>query len=86
MYIIVTPKVHVSDQFGVSSISVTLEWTHKNGVDYSISIDPHVAVNYTGRNSAQVIVSYDTKYNFNVVSSLCAINVTNFIIINHGKL
>jgi hypothetical protein len=57
-----------------------------NGVSYSISVDPEVAVNYTGRSSALLSVSYDTKYNVSVVASLCGITMTYFAIINHGKL
>jgi hypothetical protein len=58
-------------------------------VSYSVSVDPEVAVNYTGirRDGAQLIVSYNTKYNVSVVASLCGmISTTNFAIIYHGKL
>ena len=82
----VTPDANISEQFGANSIAVTLEWTHKNGVTYGVSVDPEVAVNYTGRNRAELIVSYDTKYNVSVVASLCEIITTNLTIINHGKL
>ena len=76
----------ISEQFRVKDISVTLEWTRTNGVSYSIRVDPEVAVNYTGRNSAQITVSYNIKYNISVVASLCGITTTNFAIIHHGKL
>ena len=73
----VIPEAHVSEQFSANSVAVTLEWTHKNGVSYSISVYPEVAVNFTGRNStlcsAQLTFSYDIKYNISVVASLCEI-------------
>lgn len=76
----------ISEQFRAKGISVTLEWTCTNGVFYSVRVDPEVAVNYTGRNSVQLIVSYDIKYNVSIVASLCGITMTNFTIIHHGKL
>jgi hypothetical protein len=82
----VAPNTSISEQFQSKDISVTLEWTHTNGVSYSISVEPEVAVNYTGRSSAQITVSYDTKYNVSVVASLCGETTTYFAIIYHGKL
>ena len=76
----------ISEQFRPKDISVTLEWTGTNGVSYSVSADPEVVVNYTGRSSAQITVSYDIEYNISVVASLCGITTTNFAIIHHGKL
>ena len=76
----------ISEQFRLKDISITLVWTGTNGVSYSIRVDPEVAVNYTGRNSAQITVLYDTKYNISVIATLCEITTTNFAIIHHGKL
>ena len=77
---------NISEQFRAKDISVTLEWTGTNGVSYSVRVDPEVAVNYTGRNSAQITVLYDIKYNVSVIAALCGITTTNFAIIHHGKL
>jgi hypothetical protein len=56
-------------------------------VSYSVSVDPEVAVNYTGRDRVQLTVSYDTKYNVSIVASLCGETTTYFVMINnHGKL
>ena len=82
----VIPGAHISEQFGTNSITVTLMWSHKNGVSYSVNVDPEVAVNYIGRNRAHLTVSYDTIYNVSVVASLCGIITTNLTIIYHGKL
>ena len=55
-------------------------------MSYSISVDPEVAANFTGRNSAQLMLSYDIKYNISVIASLCKIITANHFIIHHGKL
>ena len=83
-YTVAIPSI--SEQFRAKDISVTLEWTRTNGVSYSIRVDPEVAVNYTGRNSAQITVSYDIKYNVSVIVALCGITTTNLVIIHYGKL
>ena len=86
MYAAVTPNVNICAHFEMESVTVVLLWTHKNGVSYSVSVDRQVAVNYTGRNGAQLVVSYNTKYNVSVIASLCGRNSTNFSAINYGKL
>ena len=61
-------------------------WTLKNGVSYSVSVDPEVEViNYSGKSSAQLILSYNTNYNVSVVASLCGKSSTTFTVINYGK-
>ena len=86
----VTSIVNVSEQltFEANSVTVTLEWSTKNSVTYTINTDPQVAVNQTGlgRNSAQLTVSYNTRYNVSIVASLCGTNRTTLIVLNYGKL
>ena len=61
-------------------------WTLKNGVSYSVSVDPEVEViNYPGKSSAQLILLYNTNYNVSVVASLCGKSSITFTVINHGK-
>ena len=81
----VTPEVNISEQFRTNHAEVILEWSHNNGVTYSISVDPEVALNYTGRNSVKLIVSYDTKYNVSVIVSLCGKNETTLSVLHYGK-
>ena len=53
-YDTVTPHVNTTKEFGPYAITVTLEWIRiLNGVSYIIDVDPMVAVNYTGRNTAK---------------------------------
>ena len=70
----------------ITCITVTLEWSHIHGESYSISVDPLVDINYTGRNSAELVVMYDNKYNVSVIASLCGTNKTTFIVINQSEL
>ena len=80
----VTPHVNATKEFGPNAISVTLEWTRLNGVSYIIDVDPIVAINYTGRNTAKVVMMYDNKYDVSVRASLCGTNRTTLITINQG--
>lgn len=82
----VTPHVNASKEFGPNTITVTLEWTHINGVSYIIDVDPIVAVNYTGRNTAKLVMMYDNKYyNVSVIASLCGTNRSTTFTINQGN-
>ena len=78
--------MNISEQFEANSVTVTLEWTTKHGVTYNVNVDPQVTVNHTGRNSAQLVVPFNTKYNVSIVASLCGTNRTTFNLLNYGKL
>ena len=84
----VTPHVNAAKEFGPNAITVTLEWTHINGVSYIIDVDPMVTVNYAAseRSTAKLVMMYDKKYNISVIASLCGTNRTTLITINQGKL
>ena len=43
-------------------------------------------INFTGKNSARLMLAYNTKYNISVVASLCGHNSTTLNVINYGKL
>ena len=81
----VTPQVNISQWFEVNSITVFLEWTTINGASYNISADPEPTVNYTGKTSAQLSLSYNIKYNVSVTASLCGRNSTFFSALNYSK-
>ena len=81
----VTPLVNASKEFGPNTITVTLEWIRINGVSYIIDVDPMVAVNYTGRNTAKLVMMYDNKYNIGVIALLCRTNRSTMITINQGS-
>ena len=72
----VTPHLNVSEWFETNIVKIYLGWTTKNGVSYNISVDPELAINYTGRTSVQLSSSYNIKYNISVTASLCGKNST----------
>ena len=78
--------MNISREFEADSVRVALEWTHQNGVSYTIRVDPEVNVSYSWRKSAQLVVPYNSKYNISVVASLCGNSRAVFIMINYGKL
>ena len=79
--------MNISEHFQTNFVSVTLEWTAKNGVSYVVSVNPETTISYTGKRSTQLIVLYNTKYNVSVVASLCGINQEVYsTIIEYGKL
>ena len=83
----VSLNVNISREFEADRVRVALEWTHTNGVSYAIRVDPEVNVSYSWRQSAQLVVPYNSKYNISVIASLCGRNRTIFTeVINYGKL
>ena len=81
----VTTAMDISEQIEASHVTLTLQWSTINGVTYAINIDPQVAVNYTGRNTAQLRVFYNIIYNISIMASLCGTNRTTFCVIKYGK-
>ena len=67
-------------------VAVSLEWVANNGVSYVVYVAPERAINYTGKSSAQLLLSYNIKYNVSVVASLCGTSQAVHSIINYSKL
>jgi hypothetical protein len=82
----VTPSVNVSEDFQMNFVAVSLEWVANNGVSYIVHVTPERAVNYTGKSSAQLILSYNIEYNVSVVASLCGTSQAVYSTINYSKL
>ncbi len=82
----VTPSVNVSEDFQMNFVAVTLEWIANNGVSYVVNITPEIAINYMGKSSARLILSYNTEYNVSVVASLCGTSEAVHSTINYSKL
>jgi hypothetical protein len=80
----VTPSVNISEDFQMNFVAVTLEWVANNGVSYVIT--PERAINYTGKSSARLILSYNTEYNVSVVASLCRTSQAVHSTIYYSKL
>ncbi len=81
----VTPSMNISEDFQMNFVAVTLEWVANNGVSYVVNITPEKAINYTGKSSARLILSYNIEYNVSVVASLCGISQAVNRAINFSK-
>ena len=77
--------MNISERFVTNSVTLCLEWSTKNGVSYNVSVDPTRFVNYTGKDSAQLTVSYNIMYNVSVVASLCGKNSATFSVQKYGE-
>ena len=67
-------------------VAVSLEWLASNGVSYAVYVAPERAINYTGKSSAQLHLSYNIKYNISVVASLCGTSQAVHRALNYSKL
>ena len=38
----------ISETFGTTNITVSLEWTQENDVSYNVSIEPQAAIDFIG--------------------------------------
>ena len=85
-YDIVTPSVNISEDYQMNLVAVTLEWVANNGVSYVVYVAPERAINYTGTSSAQLLLSYNIKYNVSVVASLCGTSQVVHRALNYSKL
>ena len=83
---IVTPSVDISEDFQMNFVAVTLEWIANNGVSYAVYVAPERAINYTGKSSVHLLLSYNIKYNISVVASLCGISQAVHRAFNYSKL
>jgi hypothetical protein len=82
----VIPSVNVSEDFQMNFVAVTLEWVANNGVSHVVYVTPERAINYTGKSSAQLSLSYNIEYNVSVVASLCGTAQAVSSVINYSKL
>ena len=70
--------------YGITNITVTIEWTQsRDDVQYNVSTEPQVDVNFIGNMSAQMAVFYNTFYRVNIMG-LC--NSTATVGLNYSDL
>ena len=67
-------------------VTVTLQWPREAGAVYSVNVSPQTPL--TELTNAMTIminltISYNTRYNMSIVSSLCGITTTK--VLNYGK-
>ena len=80
------PEVTVSERYGTNNITVTIEWTQiRNDVQYNVSTEPPVDVNFIGNVSIQMTVFYNTFYSVSITANgLC--NSTAAVGLNYSEL
>ena len=65
-------------------VTVTLQWPREPGAVYNISVSPQTPhIKVTNITIINLTVSYNTKYDVNIVSSLCGITTTK--VLNYSK-
>ena len=69
----VGPILITSEEFGADNVTVTVEWTHKEGATYQIIIVPQIPMTSTGESSIQLILSYNINYNLSVEYMISAL-------------
>ena len=86
-FLLYTPILRVSvERYETDDVIVTVEWTPQEGVTYTTSISPLTSITITGNSSRQLIISYNTNYNFSVEAAPpCGPNPTAVIPLNYGK-
>ena len=60
----------ITERYEINNITVTIEWT--DDVQYNVSTEPPVDVNFIGNMSVQMVVFYNTFYSVNITANgLC---------------
>ena len=83
-----TPRLRIiEEQYGIDSVTVTIEWTQLNDVTYTAKVSPMVPLMSVRETSRRLTVSYNTVYNFSVVAATpCIPNATSSTIIHYGEV
>ena len=82
-----TPRLEIiSKQFGADNVMVTVEWTEQSAVNYTTRILPSAIEVISNSQQAQLILLYNTSYNFSVEAyAPCRPNATGFIEFYYGE-
>ena len=82
-------EVSHDEQFGVDSVTVSLQWTEVLNnplVTYHVSVEPMADIN-TGNGRANLTLLYNTPYNVSVVADFCGRrNATTTLLNNYGNV
>ena len=72
-----------------NDVTVTLQWPQEPGTVYHISVLPETSISHECTTNSHDIctinltISYDIRYNVNIVSSLCGVTTTK--VLKYGK-
>ena len=83
-----TPRLRtIEEQYGIDSVTVTVEWTQNVGITYTAKVLPMVPLISVGETNRRLIILYNTVYNFSVVAATpCRPNATSSTIIDYGEV
>ena len=76
------------EHYEADNITITVEWAQQIGVTYyAIKISPVVPLMFIGSTSRQLIILYNTVYNFSVEAAApCRPNATASIRLKYGMV
>lgn len=79
------PEVTTSVSYAADYITISLEWIEENGVSYSVSTKPLVAIAFDGSSTIQFIALYNTAYNVNITANSVVCNTTTTVGLNYSE-
>ena len=83
----IPPEFNVSvEQFELTGVVATIEWTRENGISYNLSTSPDVPIAFSGDTSVRVTISYDIQFMVNVSAMLCGEITTTVKNLFYGKV
>ena len=87
LQLLLTPRLKViEEQYGIDSVTVTMEWTQHNDVTYyTAKVSPMVPLMSVRDTSRQLTILYNVMYNFSVVAATPFRNSTSSTIIYYGE-
>ena len=75
--------------YDLYNITVTVEWTHQDGVmDYDVKISPlapKITINGSASRRLMVLLIYNTEYNLSVVAVAPCGNAIASVTLNYGE-
>ena len=76
----------ISGIYEADNVTVTVGWTQQVGAVYTTRVMPLVPIMVSGSTNRQLILSYNTAFNMNVVAVTPCGNSTGFIVLNYGEI
>ena len=83
-----TPILSItSEEYEADNVTATVQWNQEVGISYMSRILPLAPSFFTGSNSQQLILLYNTGYNLSVIAvTPCRTNTTAFIQLSYGEV
>ena len=75
-------------RYEADNVLVMLDWAPEDGVSYSVTTIPPVAVVFNASTSVQLVLHYNTQYNVSILATLCGqsdTTITVYHVLNFGE-